>query len=135
MGAPGFWDDQVGAAAISTEHARVTRKLERYESLRSEVDDARELLELEPSLEREVAEQIAPVRDELARLQEDALFDGEYDAGDAVVTITAGSGGTDAQDWAEMLLRMYLRWTADRGFQSELVEASPGRRLVSSRRR
>ena len=90
------------------------------------MDDARELLELEPSLEREVAEQIAPVRDELARLQEDALFDGEYDAGDAVVTITAGSGGTDAQDWAEMLLRMYLRWTADRGFQSELVEASPG---------
>ena len=126
MGAPGFWDDQAAAASTSTEHARVTRKLERYESLRSEVDDARELLELDPSLEREVAEQIAPVRDELARLQEDALFDGEYDAGDAVVSITAGSGGTDAQDWAEMLLRMYLRWTADRGFQSELVEASPG---------
>ena len=118
MGAPGFWDDQLSAASTSTEHARVTRKLERYESLRREVDDARELLELEPTLEAEVAEQIVPVRDELARLQEEALFDGEYDAGDAVVTITAGAGGTDAQDWAEMLLRMYLRWTADRGFQS-----------------
>ena len=126
MGAPGFWDDQASAARISTEHARVTRKLDRYETLRREVDDARELLELDPSLEAEVAEQVAPVRDELARLQEEALFEGEYDAGDAVVTITAGTGGTDAQDWAEMLLRMYLRWTADRGFQTELVEASPG---------
>ena len=126
MGAPGFWDDQTAAASTSTEHARVTRKLDRYEALRREVDDASELLALDPTLEDEVAEQIAPVRDELARLQEEALFDGEYDAGDAVVTITAGTGGTDAQDWAEMLLRMYLRWTADRGFQSELVEASPG---------
>ena len=65
-------------------------------------------------------------RDELDRLQEDALFSGEYDSGDAVVSITAGSGGTDAQDWAEMLLRMYLRWASDRGFETELVEASPG---------
>ena len=126
MGAPGFWDDQAAAAQTSTEHARITRRLERYEALQREVDDARELLELDPSLEEEVAAQLAPVRDELARLQEEALFDGEYDAGDAVVTITAGAGGTDAQDWAEMLLRMYLRWTADRGFQTELVEASPG---------
>jgi peptide chain release factor 2 len=126
MAAPDFWDDQAGAARVTTEHARVTRKLERYETLRREVDDASELLELDPSLEEEVAEQVAPVRDELARLQEEALFDGEYDAGDAVVTITAGTGGTDAQDWAEMLLRMYLRWTASRGFQTDLVEASPG---------
>jgi peptide chain release factor 2 len=126
MAAPDFWDDQAGAARVTTEHARVTRTLERYETLRREVDDASELLELDPSLEEEVAEQVAPVRDELARLQEEALFDGEYDAGDAVVTITAGTGGTDAQDWAEMLLRMYLRWTASRGFQTDLVEASPG---------
>ena len=88
MGAPGFWDDQAEAARISTEHARVTRKLERYESLQREVDDATELLELDPALEHEVAEQVVPVRDELARLQEEALFNGEYDAGDAVVTIT-----------------------------------------------
>ena len=126
MGTPGFWDDQARAASVSTEHARAARKLERYESLRREVDEAAELLELEPELEAEVAEQVAPVREELARLQEEALFDGEYDAGDAVVTITAGAGGTDAQDWAEMLLRMYLRWTAARGFQTEVIEASPG---------
>ena len=126
MGSPGFWDDQVEAARVSTEHARVARKLERYETLQREVDDATELLELDPSLETEVSDQVAPVREELARLQEEALFNGEYDPGDAVVTITAGTGGTDAQDWAEMLLRMYLRWTAERGFHTELIEASPG---------
>ena len=97
MGAPGFWDDQAEAASVSTEHARVARKLDRYEMLRREVDEATELLELDPSLEDEVAEQVAPVRDELARLQEEALFNGEYDPGDAVVAITAGTGGTDAR--------------------------------------
>jgi len=126
MGAPGFWDDQATAARISTEHSRVTRKLERYERLQREFEDARELHELEPDLEGEVAEQLAPVEADLARLQEDALFTGEYDAGDAILEIHAGTGGTDAQDWAEMLLRMYLRWTADRGFETELLEASPG---------
>ena len=126
LGAPGFWDDQAEAARVTTEHARVTRKLDRYEALRREVDEASELLELDPALEPEIAEQIGPVRDELARLQEEALFNGAYDGGDAVVTITAGTGGTDAQDWAELLLRMYLRWTAERGFQTELIEASPG---------
>ena len=126
MGAPGFWDDQAAAARISTEHARVTRKLERYERLTREYDDARELYELEAELADEVETQLAPLRAELAKLQEDALFNGQYDAGDAVLTINAGTGGTDAQDWAEMVLRMYQRWAADRGFQMELVEASPG---------
>jgi len=126
MRAPDFWDDQSEAARVSTEHSRVSRRLERYEALRHEIDDASELLSLEPGLEAEVAEQVVPVRDELARLQEEALFNGEYDVGDAVVTIAAGTGGTDAQDWAEILLRMYLRWTADRGLRTELIEASPG---------
>ncbi len=126
MGAPGFWDDQQAAARVSKEHARVTRTLEGYHRLEHDLAEAAELLELEPDLEDEVVEQLAPVRAELARLQEQALFNGEYDSGDAVVSISAGTGGTDAQDWAEMLLRMYLRWTDERGFQTELVEASPG---------
>jgi peptide chain release factor 2 len=126
MGQPGFWDDQAEAARISQEHARTTRRLERYERLAREVEDARELYELDPSLEDELSAQLAPVRAELDRLQEDALFNGRYDGGDAVVSINAGTGGTDAQDWAEMLLRMYLRWCDDRGFRAELVEASPG---------
>ena len=126
LGAPGFWDDQAHAAGVSTEHSRLTRRLERYRRLQREHDDAAELLELEPDLGAEIETQLRPLRQELARLQEDALFNGEYDGGDAVVSIHAGTGGTDAQDWAEMLLRMYLRWTADRGFEAQLVEASPG---------
>jgi peptide chain release factor 2 len=126
LGRPGFWDDQQRAAQVSAEHARVARRLERYERLRGEFDDAKELLELEPELADDVRESLAPLRRELERLQEDALFSGEYDGGDAVLTIQADAGGTDAQDWAEILLRMYLRWAADRGFRTEVIEASPG---------
>ena len=63
---------------------------------------------------------------EVGRLQEEALFTGEYDAGPAVVGVHAGAGGTDSQDWAEMLLRMYLRWAERRGFKTEILEATPG---------
>jgi peptide chain release factor 2 len=126
MGEQGFWDDQARAAAISSEHARVARRLERYDALSGQYEDARELYELDPAMEDEIATSLGPLQDELARLQEDALFTGDYDAGPAVVTIHAGTGGTDAQDWAEILLRMYLRWAADRGFKTDLVEASEG---------
>jgi peptide chain release factor 2 len=125
MGAPGFWDDQASAARVSTEHARLTRKLERYERLQHEFEDARELHELGED-DGEIGELLSGLEGELARLQEDALFTGQYDAGDAVLEIHAGTGGTDAQDWAEMLLRMYLRWASDRGFDAEVIEASPG---------
>jgi peptide chain release factor 2 len=125
MGVPGFWDDQAAAARVSTEHARATRTLERYDRLQREYDDARELHELGED-DDEIAATLGPLEAELAKLQEDALFTGEYDAGDAVLEIHAGTGGTDAQDWTEMLLRMYLRWAADRGFGAEVLEESPG---------
>jgi len=125
MGVPGFWDDQAAAARVSTEHARATRTLERYDRLQREYDDARELRDLGED-DDQIAATLAPLESELARLQEDALFTGEYDAGDAVLEIHAGTGGTDAQDWAEMLLRMYLRWAADRGYGAEVLEESPG---------
>ncbi len=126
MGEPGFWDDQQEAAEISAEHARLQKRLERYERLVRDYEDARELHAMDGDMANEIAVSIAPLRKDLERLQEDALFSGEYDAGDAVVTIHAGTGGTDAQDWAEILLRMYLRWAAGRGFQTDLLEASPG---------
>jgi peptide chain release factor 2 len=126
LGQPGFWDDQQHAAQVSTEHARTTRRLDRYERLTREYEDAKELLELDPELADDVAASIVALRRELERLQEDALFSGEYDGGDAVVTIQADAGGTDAQDWAEILLRMYLRWADDRGLKTEVIEASPG---------
>jgi peptide chain release factor 2 len=125
MGAPGFWDDQASATRISTEHSRLIRKLGRYQRLQSEYQDASELLELGED-ESEIAQLVASLEGELGRLQEDALFTGQYDAGDAVLEIHAGTGGTDAQDWADMLLRMYLRWASDRGFEAEVLEASPG---------
>src|SRR5438270_2364434 len=126
MGEPGFWDDQERAAKISTEHSRVTRKLERYQQLTRDYDDAQELFSMDGGMEQEIADSIAPLREELGRLQEEALFSGEYDQGDAVVTLQSDVGGTDAQDFTEMLLRMYERWADDRGFKTEVVEASPG---------
>ena len=126
LGQPGFWDDQQRAARVSSEHARLQRRLERYERLAREYEEARELYELDPSLEEEIAASIQPLRRELDRLQEDALFSGDYDAGDAVVTIQSDAGGTDAQDFTEMLLRMYLRWAGDRDFATEILEASAG---------
>jgi peptide chain release factor 2 len=126
LGSPGFWDDRQRAAQVSAEHSRLSRRLERYRSLVQDYQDAQELLAMDGDMAAEIEVSIAPLRTELDRLQEDALFSGEYDAGDALVTIHAGTGGTDAQDWAEMLLRMYLRWAQSRGFQTELLEASPG---------
>ena len=126
MSEPGFWNDQESAQRISTEHSRISRRVELYNRLRGEYEDATGLLELGPEMADEIEASIAPLRRELDRLQEAALFDGEYDAGDAVVTLQSGTGGTDAQDWTEMMLRMYERWAADRKFDVELLEASPG---------
>ncbi len=127
MNAPGFWDDQSRAASVGAEHARVSRRLEGYRRLSTEYEDARELAEMDGGeMEDELAASLGPLRRELADLQEAALFNGEYDTGDAVVTLQSGTGGTDAQDWAEMMLRMYERWAANRHFGLELLEASPG---------
>jgi peptide chain release factor 2 len=127
MGAPGFWDDQKKAAALSAEHARLSKRVERYDGLASEVEDLEELLSISSDEELdELEDSVDALSRQLEQLEEAALFRGEYDAGDAVVTIHSGTGGTDAQDWTEILLRMYLRWAADRGFGTELIEASPG---------
>ena len=129
MQEPGFWDDQERAARVSAEHSRAQRKLESYRSLESELDDLEALEELaaeDDSIADELRDTRAAVEDRLAELEEQRLFSGPYDAGDAVVTVHAGTGGTDSQDWAEMLLRMEMRWAEKRGFQVELLEASPG---------
>src|SRR5262249_58127891 len=81
---------------------------------------------MDGGMEAEIADSIAPLKQELDRLEEEALFAGEYDARDAVVTLQSDVGGTDAQDFTEMLLRMYERWAQHRGFMVDMVEASPG---------
>src|SRR5436305_12356230 len=126
LGQPGFWDDPQHAASVSAEHARLTRRLDRYERLQHDYDDAQALLEMDPDMAGEIESSIEPLRAELGRLQEDALFTGEYDGGDAAVTIHSGAVAVDAQDWTEILLRMYLRWPAERKFKTELLEASAG---------
>jgi peptide chain release factor 2 len=129
MGAEGFWDDSERAAAVSGEHSRAAKRLESFNALSSDVEDLDALSEMaaeEQSLQPEVDEQIASVEDRLAELEEQRLFSGRYDSGDALVTVNAGAGGTDAQDWAEMVLRMEMRWGESRGFQVELLEVSAG---------
>src|SRR6266487_359911 len=118
MQEPGFWDDQERAAKVSAEHARVQRKLSGYRELETELDDIEALEEL--------AQEDDSIAGKLAELEEERLFSGRYDGGDAVVSVHAGSGGTDSQDWAEMLLRMEMRWAEGRGFKVEMVEASAG---------
>jgi peptide chain release factor 2 len=129
MQAPGFWDDSQNAATVSAEHARASRRLELFQTLRADVEDLDGLAEMaaeDPSLEEEVGEHLASAEGRLAELEEQRLFSGPYDGGDALVSVNAGAGGTDAQDWAEMVLRMQMRWAERRGFAIELLEASPG---------
>ncbi len=129
MGATGFWDDQERAAQVTGEHARATRKLSVFRQLESDVEDLEPLAELaeeDPEMATELEEQLVSVQQRLDALEEERLFSGRYDSGDALVTVNAGAGGTDAQDWAEMVLRMEMRWAEKRGFAVELLEASPG---------
>jgi peptide chain release factor 2 len=129
MGAPGFWDDAEGAAQVGAEHSRATRRLEQFTTLRSDVEDLDGLIEMaaeDASLQGEIDELLASAEERLAALEEQRLFSGRYDQGDALVSVNAGAGGTDAQDWAEMVLRMEMRWAERRGFEVELLEASAG---------
>ncbi|MGB0731367.1 MAG: peptide chain release factor 2 [Miltoncostaeaceae bacterium] len=136
MGAADFWDDQDRAARVSAEHARNTGRLDEYRSLASDVGDLSELAAMAREEERagtlteeftgEIEDGLARAEDRLFVLEESRLFGGEHDAGDAVVTIQSGEGGTDAQDWAEMLLRMYLRWAESRGLTATVQDCQDG---------
>jgi peptide chain release factor 2 len=129
MGQSGFWDDQGEATKVSSQHAQLNRRLETYRSVERDVGDLDSLVELveeDDDLAAELEEQLESLEVRLAELEEERLFSGQYDAGDALVTINAGTGGTDAQDWAEMVLRMLMRWAEGRGFKVELLEVSEG---------
>jgi peptide chain release factor 2 len=129
MRRPGFWDDQEAAAKTAAEHAALQRRLEAFRSVERDAADLGELLELaadDPEIASELDSQLGSLEKRLAELEEARLFRGRYDSGDAVVTVRSGAGGTDSQDWAEMLLRMYLRWAERRGFEVEMAEASEG---------
>jgi peptide chain release factor 2 len=129
MGAPGFWDEPETAARTGAEHTRTQRRLDAFTRLHADAEDLEGLVEIageDADLADELEEAFASVEERLGALEEERLFTGEYDAGDALVTVNAGAGGTDAQDWAEMLLRMEMRWAERRGFKVELLEVSAG---------
>jgi peptide chain release factor 2 len=129
MSEPGFWDDQERAARVSAEHSTVGRRLTTFRALEAEAEDLEQLADLaadDASIERELSGQRAAFEARLAELEEARLFSGRYDRGDAVVSVHAGAGGTDSQDWAETLLRMEVRWAERRGMATEVKEASPG---------
>jgi peptide chain release factor 2 len=129
MAGPGFYDDPRAAARLGAEYQTLSRRVRTYRALEvgvEELDTLAELVEEDPELAAEFDDQLAALEASLAELEEQRLFSGKYDAGEALVTVNAGAGGTDAQDWAEMVLRMEMRWAEKRGFGAELLEVSPG---------
>ncbi len=128
---PGIWDDPENAQKLGQERARLEKIVLTIEQLDTGLNDADELLQM--SLEEDdedsvnsVIEDLKLLEDNVVELEFRRMFSGEMDANNAFVDIQSGSGGTEAQDWAEMLLRMYLRWGESHGFKTELMEVSPG---------
>jgi peptide chain release factor 2 len=128
---PDLWDDADAARKVTTELSRVKSDADELEGLATRLSDAETLCELaveesDDSVEGEIEDALASISRSLDELELRSLFSGEHDELDAVCEIHAGAGGTDAQDWAEMMLRMYLRWAERRGFSVELDEVSAG---------
>jgi peptide chain release factor 2 len=133
---PNLWDDQDRARQATTELGRLSNDLDQFDELRGSLDDSlvlaefsRESLaagEADWSLLNELSATVTSLEDKIAALETQSLFSGPYDANDAIVELHAGAGGTDAQDWTEMLLRMYSRWAERRGFGVEIDEATEG---------
>jgi peptide chain release factor 2 len=129
MSRPGFWDDPEKAKEVSARFSRVEARMRLLEDLRGSLTDSEELLELaedDGDLLSEVEEELSRVERVLEEQEVARLFTGEYDEGDAILTINSGAGGVDSQDWAEMLTRMYRRWAERRGFGLEVIEYTEG---------
>lgn len=129
MSRPGFWDDPDTAREVSGRFSRVQGRIRLLHDLRERLSDSGELLELsgeDTGLVREVEEELRRVEGSLEEQEVARLFSGEYDDGDAILTINPGAGGVDSQDWAEMLARMYRRWAERRGFGLEVIEYTEG---------
>jgi len=126
----GFWDDIKRAEEIAKESKRIKDKLDRHNSLVSRVEDVDVLKEL---IEEDDEESVKEIIDEIKALEKEVyeykielLLSGQYDSNDAILTLHTGVGGSDANDWTEMLLRMYTRWCEKRGFKVETVEILSG---------
>ena len=127
--APDFWNDQESAQQLLQQRSRVERVVSRQERFASSIEDAQVLVEFaeddEDSL-RELRALLERLEAEVAGAETEMLLSGENDARNAICTIHPGAGGTESQDWAEMLLRMYLKWAERRGFKAEVLDYQPG---------
>jgi len=131
LGRPDLWDDAELGRKVGAEYAKVKDDLDTLTELQRQVDDVDTLLEMgaeeeDESLETEIVATLATMRATLDNLELRSLFTGDYDEGDAIFEIHSGAGGVDAQDWAEMMLRMYTRWAERRGFELEVEDVLAG---------
>lgn len=129
---PSFWSDNRKASQIQREKAQVGSTLTEFKSVRQKVEDAGALLELvaedpsDASLLAELAALVGEIQPKVDEMETRTLLGGENDARNCFLNINSGAGGTESQDWAQMLLRMYLRWCDKKGFKHEIVEVSEG---------
>ena len=131
MGRPDLWDDAERAKKVQTEFASTSDDLKVFEGLSGNVDDAEALIELfeesgDTELDAEARSNIDKLSEEFTKLELRSLFDDDYDPSDAICEIHSGAGGTDSQDWAEMMLNMYERWAKDNNFSFELRDLQKG---------
>ncbi|MCF8078864.1 MAG: peptide chain release factor 2 [Desulfobacterales bacterium] len=128
---PDFWDNPDQAKPILKERTLLSGKIERFKALEKDLEEAQIFLELaeEESDEetlKEVSGRARSLDRQIRKMSLDMMLDGEDDDNNAIVSINAGAGGTEAQDWAEMLFRMYARWVERRGFELEVIDYQPG---------
>ena len=131
MGEPTFWDDTEKAQKINQELNDVKISVDKYKALCKKFEDMQVLWEMameeeDDSLEAEVNSEMQAIRGALNELELEVLLSGPYDANNAILTLHAGAGGTEAQDWTQMLLRMYGRWAERHGFSVETADLLPG---------
>ncbi len=129
MSEPDFWNDQEKAQKIVQKRSRIEKALESQKSFETAVSDAEVLFEFAEADEdsaNELTGLIERLEREVEEAETQALLSGETDANNAICSIQAGAGGTDAQDWSEMLMRMYVRWAENKGFKVEILDETPG---------
>lgn len=131
MQEPNFWDDVEKAQEITQEEKHIKDKIEIYNSLKKKTYDLEELIEIskeekDESLNTEIFKEVNKIYDEFNRFKIETLLSGKYDADDAILMLHSGAGGTDAQDWTEMLLRMYTRWVESKKYSVETIHFIPG---------
>ena len=131
MGAPDFWDDAEAAQALNQELADLKGGVDTYNALVAKTDDLMTLWEMgmeekDEAVDADVKAEYESLKNELRSLELELLLSGEYDANNAYLELHAGAGGTEAQDWTQMLLRMYGRWAERHGFSVETLDMQPG---------